>query len=75
MIILRNGINTNIFPAGLKINERVWDEIRAGNYIADPYYKKRAVIFSQLVGWAQRNAAEPVKQDIRQGTSYLTKKK
>ena len=35
------------------------------------YYKRRNVIFSQLCGFAQRLASEPVKQDIRQGACYL----
>lgn len=64
--------NPNHILRGLKENEHVWDEVVAGR-ISDPNnYAKRAVIFSQLVGWAQRKAAEPVKQDIRQGTWYLT---
>lgn len=57
----------------LRCNEQAWDAITEGRH-ADPDYKKRSVIFSQLVGWAQRNAAEPVKQDIRQGTYYLAEK-
>ncbi|MCX7120916.1 MAG: hypothetical protein NTZ67_03975 [Gammaproteobacteria bacterium] len=59
---------------GQKHNEKTWDEVDAMS-ITDPGYKKRIVIFSQLVGWSQRNAAEPVKQDIRQGTYYLTEEK
>ncbi|MCX7121974.1 MAG: hypothetical protein NTZ67_09450, partial [Gammaproteobacteria bacterium] len=59
---------------GQKHNEKTWDEVDAMS-ITDPGYKKRIVIFSQLVGWSQRNAAEPCRQDIRQGTYYLTEKK
>jgi len=61
--------NPNHILAGLRSNEAVWDTLP---HAADPNYHKRSVIFSQLVGWAQRNAAEPVRQDIRQGTWYLT---
>ena len=63
--------NPHHISAGLKINEETWDTLP---HAADPEYKKRTVIFSQLAGWAQRKAAEPVKQDIRQGTWYLTEK-
>ncbi|MDP1573432.1 MAG: hypothetical protein Q8L78_00660 [Coxiellaceae bacterium] len=63
--------NSNHILTGLKHNEKTWDEVDT-NRITDPGYKKRIVIFSQLVGWSQRNAAEPVRQDIRQGTYYLT---
>ena len=54
---------------GLKANEAVWDTLP---YAQDQHYHKRSVIFSQLCGFAQRLASEPVKQDIRQGTWYLT---
>ena len=57
---------------GLKVNETAWNDFEAGCF-TDPRYKKVSVIFSGLVGEAQRNASEPVKQDIRQGTYYLTK--
>ena len=60
--------------AGLKINDAVWDDYYKGRF-TDPECEKLSVIFSQLVGWAQRNAAEPVRQDIRQGTYYLTEEK
>jgi len=36
-----------------------------------PDFDKHRIIFSQLCGFAQRLASEPVKQDIRQGTGYL----
>src|SRR3989338_2375889 len=61
--------NPNHILAGLKHNEETWNADDAGR-IADPGYKKRTIIFSQLAGWAQRNAAEPVKQDIRRGCKY-----
>ena len=61
--------NPNHILAGLKHNEETWNADDAGR-IADPGYKKRPIIFSQLAGWAQRNAAEPVKQDIRRGCQY-----
>jgi len=64
--------NPNHILRGLEQNDRVWDGANAGR-VRDPNnYAKRAVIFSQLVGWAQRKAAEPVKQDMRQGTLHLT---
>jgi hypothetical protein len=62
--------NPNHILAGLKSHEAVWDTLPHGQ---DPNHNKRSIIFSQLCGWAQRNAAEPVKQDIRQGTYYLAK--
>src|SRR3990167_1493188 len=58
--------NPNHILEGLKQHDRTLHEVR------DPSYAKNAVIFSLLVGWAQRKAAEPVKQDIRQGAGYLT---
>ena len=61
--------NPHHILAGLEINVATWNTL---SHAADPAYKKRDIIFSQLVGWAQRKAAEPVKQDIRQGTFYLT---
>ena len=57
--------------AGFKSNERTCNTLPRA---ADPEYKKRIVIFSQLVGWTQRNASEPVRQDIRQGTIHLKEK-
>ncbi len=66
--------NPHHILVALQHNEKTWDEVDA-HLIADPEYKNRIVIFSQLVGWSQRNAAEPVKQDIRQGTYYLTEEK
>lgn len=60
--------NPNHILSGLKANEAVWDTL---SHAQDQQYHKRTVIFSQLVGWAQRNAAEPIRQDIRQGTWYL----
>ena len=53
----------------LKANEAVWDTLPRAQ---DPNYHKCSVIFSQLCGFAQRLASEPVKQDIRQGTWYVT---
>ena len=64
--------NPHHILTGLKHNRTTWDTLK---HASDPEYKMRSVIFSQLVGWAQRKAAEPVKQDIRQGTYYLTEKK
>jgi hypothetical protein len=61
--------NSNHILSGLKANDAVWDTLP---HAQDQQYHKRTVIFSQLVGWAQRNAAEPIRQDIRQGTWYLT---
>lgn len=60
--------NPHHILAGLKINGTTWDTLP---HAQDPQYKKRSIIFSQLVGRAQGTAAEPVKQDIRQGTYYL----
>src|SRR3990167_3533963 len=65
--------NPHHFLTGLKHNEKTWDEVDAGR-IPDPNYKMCIVIFFQLVGWAQRKAAEPVKQDIRQGIYYFPEK-
>lgn len=65
--------NPNHILTGLRHNEKIWYEVDAGR-IADPKHKKHSIIFFQLAGWAQRNAAEPVKQDIRQGTYYLIEK-
>jgi hypothetical protein len=62
--------NPNHILSGLQSNVTIWDTLP---YAADTNYHKRIVIFSQLVGWAQRNAAEPVRQDIRQGTWDLTR--
>lgn len=62
--------NPNHILTGSRRNEKTWDAVDAGR-ITDPDYKKRSIIFSQLIGWAQRNAHEPVKQDMRQGTWYL----
>jgi hypothetical protein len=59
--------------AGLKINETAWLDF-CENRFPDPGHKKLSVIFSNLVGYAQRKAAEPVKQDIRKGTFYITSK-
>ena len=61
--------NSQHILVGLQSNETTWDTLP---HAADTNYHKRTVIFSQLVGWAQRNAPEPVRQDIRQGTWYLT---
>ena len=66
--------NPNHMLTGLTHNDKTWNEFDAG-HIVDPDYKKRIVIFSQLVGWSQQNAAEPIRQDIRQGTYYLTEEK
>ncbi len=55
--------------AGLRSNEVVW---RILPDTQDPNCHKRCVISSQLCGFAQRLAPEPVKQDIRQGAWYLT---
>lgn len=54
----------------LKEYEGICDRVNTPA-VADPNAHKRKLIFSQLVGWAQRNAAEAVKQDIRQGAGYL----
>ena len=63
--------NPNHILAGLKSNDTAWDTLTTAT---DPGYKKRSIIFSQLAGWAQRNADEAVRQDMRQGTYYLTEK-
>ena len=63
--------NPHHILAGLKVNETAWNDFEKGCF-TDPGYKKLSVIFSDLVGKAQRKASEPVKQDIRQGTDYLT---
>jgi len=63
--------NPNHILAGLKSNDTARDTLTIAT---DPGYKKRSIIFSQLAGWAQRNANEPVRQDMRQGTWYLTEK-
>jgi hypothetical protein len=70
---MRNEIifNPNHILAGLKHNEQTWDEVDAGR-IVDQNYRKVSAIFSHLVGKAQREAYENVRQDIRQGTWYLT---
>lgn len=60
--------NPHHILAGLNANLAVWDTLPDAQ---DQNYHKRIIIFSQLCGWAQRLAAEPVKQDIRQGTWYL----
>ena len=64
--------NPNHILVGLKSNETTWDTLP---HASDPEYKMRSVISSQLVGWAQRNAAETCRQDIRQGAYYLTEEK
>lgn len=64
--------NPHHILAGLKSYEKTWDTLPAA---ADPDVKKRSLIFCQLAGWAQRNAAEPVRQDIRQGICHLIAKK
>jgi|GEM_PF-2969262 len=61
--------NPHHILTGLKANEAVWDTLP---HAQDPNYHKRGIISSQLCGFAQRLASEPVKQDIRQGTWYLT---
>ena len=66
--------NPHHILTGLKHNEKTLNEVCAGA-IPDPNNKKCIVIFSQLVGWAQRKAAEPVKQDIRQGIYYISQGK
>lgn len=66
-------LNPNHILTGLKINEAAWNDYYA-NRFTDPGYKKLSVIFSQLAGRLQEKAAEPVKQDIRQGTYYLIEK-
>ncbi|OGT41907.1 MAG: hypothetical protein A3F13_09025 [Gammaproteobacteria bacterium RIFCSPHIGHO2_12_FULL_40_19] len=66
--------NPNHILKSLEHNGTTWGKVGKDG-VTDPEYKKRTVIFSQLVGWAQRKAAEPVKQDIRQGTWYLTEEK
>ena len=64
--------NPNHTLKGLKHNDDAWGTTLSHHQ--DPNFHKRMVIFSQLVGWAQRNSAESMKQDIRQGTWYLTEK-
>ena len=64
--------NPNHILQALKHNEDAWEKTLSHNQ--DPNYHKRMVIFSQLAGWAQRNAAESMRQDIRQGTRHLTEK-
>lgn len=64
--------NPNHIMDGLKSNLAVWKTLPV---LQDPKHYKRIAIFSQLCGWAQRNAAEPVKQDIRQGIQFLVQKK
>ncbi|OGT46189.1 MAG: hypothetical protein A3E82_04210 [Gammaproteobacteria bacterium RIFCSPHIGHO2_12_FULL_38_11] len=61
--------NPHHILTGLKANADVWFALPDRQ---DPNNDKRSVIFSQLCGFAQRLASEPVKQDIRQGTCYLT---
>lgn len=56
---------------GLKSSDKTQIEVLE-NRIADGAFQKRAVIYFQLLGWAQRCAAEPVRQDIRQGTYFLS---
>jgi len=66
--------NPNHILEAMKEHERVWNEIAIGRFSDHPASgdrPKRAVIFSQLLGFAQRCAPEPVKQDIRQGVWYL----
>lgn len=51
-------------------NDHIWDEVRV-NSLADPNYEKRSIICSQVYGFAQVTAEEPVRQDLRQGAFYL----
>ena len=62
--------NPNHILAGLKISKAAYDDLYASRF-TDQTQKKLSVIFSDLVGYAQQKAAEPVKQDIRQGIYYL----
>lgn len=61
--------NPNHILSGFRNNETIWETLRVDG---DPDFYKRITILSQLAGWTQRHASEPVRQDIRQSIFYLT---
>lgn len=65
--------NPNHIASALAVNEKKYEALASA--ATDVKYKKRTVIFLQLVGFSQRVASEPYKQDIRQGTCNLTEDK
>lgn len=70
--------NPHHISEGLRIYERAWRDCDNERAWRDCYAGPLTnvsilpVIFCYLVGGAQRKAPEPFKQDIRQGTLYLT---